>query len=1755
MTVPPLVPTSLPWVYDLIVGQEWPAGDEDALRRCAQAWTEALGALVGIAEGGDDAARFVGYSVQSVSSDQFDSYWSKYTRGDDSVVGQMAQQCQGLAELLLQDAEQIEFTKLSINIQVVILAIQLTIDIATAIVTAGASMAEGAAAAMAARFTVKQLLVELLKGALMAVAPDLITQTVMLAEGHRSSIDVGEALQAAGQGALGAGIGMAVGGVTGRLAKSLTGGLAADAAESLGGKLLTHAVDAGNAVVTGALTNMATTAVTDLAGGQSLDNVWGAGLNGAANGLLFHGAHALGEGIGAAGRPEPTHFSLAGGGDLHGLPLSDGSLALFDPNGMKHGTGVFDPQSGQLTVRPVAGEPYRVGATTQERPGAVAQHGEPVSAHEDPAPTHDSSAPTREAPVSTREAPASLGGAEPTPEQPVAQHRDPASAGGVHAEPGSSPDPSLSHEPVPHAAPAPGPTPSEPTPADGSPQGSAPHPARTASLAAAEPIDPAATRPVAAPVERSTPQPENPAPAMSDAMLGTGNRILDELTAAATPTRQEARPERPEQRPETFSSLGTPRDLPPRKPGKWTPNDANWQNTWNKAKGSMPSDVVIERWSKGKPAPNARTYQDLVNDENAFLATKMKDPQRRSFHTLAAEILEERHKAVQPVLEQVLKDMGTGELRGLDNHRKFAESLDRKFDQVAAVKELTYTEFPPDLATLTAEDRAEAVAKARAKLDGLSLDVNDPLRYTMVLDEATYARGAQETLKALHAAGYRLLDVVKVGDETVPGARPLLLQDGRLPDAEFAKNFWREGNRYLGINLSLVDKHGGPFELQFHTPRSFDLKQYLSHDPYEMFRKDGTPPERRVNAMLELVAMSDNYLKGHVPGDLEKFAPPPKDNSLDTFFEKLVAKHAGDARVAAAVDFEQKEIKAINLELADQLNAVAQGGLGEAAGRRAISEIAGLIQARAELLGAAAQPASEHPGPQSGERHQSAVAHTEPGEHTSLGPSAHEQTPADPALAHHPALHLEHPIPLAEDHLLFPFRDDQGNLAWAHLQQSGGRWVLHAGGPEGEHLTALAENLRTPPPGLDLIGHATPEGFLLGGKTVPFEDVLAQIPHSPRGPHDEGPIRLIACDAGGATGEAAQRLADRSGRKVIAADTPVWLAKDGSVLASNPVDRATNWYPKRPADGVWKEYEPGLKAEGGYRHVPAQDISAEDPRLPQEPAGWREARLASAPETHPGREFVDLGNDRNALPAAAGDSSAAYARNPVQEAVNLEEPLPAEAKREMSYTVIGNELRAAGANRHFEEAAAEKIAVAATQFTRSDLAEAYKNHSGRDRNSARPLRRKILDEVVAMNHDGLLELVKGRTATNGEKRISSFVKIGDIVVEQSVTLAKPQPSTVRIESFPRGHHSYDLIAKDLGEFCVRLKSAGVANPDEHLARAMKRLLSEQELTPQERTHDLRELAAKAAGQEFDAGRDREPLTEEEFVQIGGSLAHLVGHLEPARDPRALMNLVNLDIAAHGGMTVADAVWFFNPVSQAGGARQALQAHIRILSETDNIPDLLDIWKNQVGKNRFASLNASNSASYFHDIEEMDHFWPQKQKLGPGVKRPTIEEQKDKFVQNLENERGRAEAFAARLFTLADGDGWERSQPPVTLPEGAVWERVPPRGSYSVTERGQWETTPFIPADPIQAVKDMTRAQFQDLLRRAAIGAAVQQDAEVELRMRNALARSIVHLGGTRSASVADIMAGILERALTTPAAPSGGGSGTDPTIPGTTDAS
>lgn len=90
-------------------------------------------------------------------------------------------------------------------------------------------------------------------------------------------------------------------------------------------------------------------------------------------------------------------------------------------------------------------------------------------------------------------------------------------------------------------------------------------------------------------------------------------------------------------------------------------------------------------------------------------------------------------------------------------------------------------------------------------------DVN---RYTTIFPPEKYAAGSQATLDAMRADGHTLR----------------------------VKNFWNNpDNPYQGVNVQAIAPDGTPWELQFHTDVSFDVKEHQSHAVYEKLRVETNP--------------------------------------------------------------------------------------------------------------------------------------------------------------------------------------------------------------------------------------------------------------------------------------------------------------------------------------------------------------------------------------------------------------------------------------------------------------------------------------------------------------------------------------------------------------------------------------------------------------------------------------------------------------------------------------------------------------------------------------------------------------------------------------------------------------------------------------------------------------------------------------------------------------------------------------------------
>jgi hypothetical protein len=92
----------------------------------------------------------------------------------------------------------------------------------------------------------------------------------------------------------------------------------------------------------------------------------------------------------------------------------------------------------------------------------------------------------------------------------------------------------------------------------------------------------------------------------------------------------------------------------------------------------------------------------------------------------------------------------------------------------------------------------------------------DAIRYTLQIPSESYAVGYWNSVSVLRQNGFEM---------------------------EFSRNSW-SSSQYKGINTRWRTSEGQTFEVQFHTPESFEAKQ-LTHEAYERIRSPSTSRKER----------------------------------------------------------------------------------------------------------------------------------------------------------------------------------------------------------------------------------------------------------------------------------------------------------------------------------------------------------------------------------------------------------------------------------------------------------------------------------------------------------------------------------------------------------------------------------------------------------------------------------------------------------------------------------------------------------------------------------------------------------------------------------------------------------------------------------------------------------------------------------------------------------------------------------------------
>jgi len=178
-------------------------------------------------------------------------------------------------------------------------------------------------------------------------------------------------------------------------------------------------------------------------------------------------------------------------------------------------------------------------------------------------------------------------------------------------------------------------------------------------------------------------------------------------------------------------------------------------------------------------------------------------------------------------------------LTGTDHRVKTFSSLARKYDDEARLVGRSVQEF--------------------------ASSVNDVLRFSVLLPDGLRAGPIEQVVARMSDRGY-------------------------VVEPASVKNFWRRGNRFFGINMTVRAPNGQRFEIQFPTAASLRASK-LTHDLYKVVRRQGSADRpvssaRRVHAFLEMLAVNKRL-------GLPDQRPPSDiaaDPSHDATFAKWIAK-------------------------------------------------------------------------------------------------------------------------------------------------------------------------------------------------------------------------------------------------------------------------------------------------------------------------------------------------------------------------------------------------------------------------------------------------------------------------------------------------------------------------------------------------------------------------------------------------------------------------------------------------------------------------------------------------------------------------------------------------------------------------------------------------------------------------------------------------------------------------------------------------
>lgn len=246
----------------------------------------------------------------------------------------------------------------------------------------------------------------------------------------------------------------------------------------------------------------------------------------------------------------------------------------------------------------------------------------------------------------------------------------------------------------------------------------------------------------------------------------------------------------------------------------------------------VPANMTYEEWHKKyvEGNPEAELQERMAKNRS-------KDrTQHKSYRKILGDRIPDRLDDFQRIKYSKPDDYGVmkAQVKGIGYYEKALQAEPEITKQVKAVAEKTG--MHPAGIENRIKGRESYLTKIKRKYnpEGTSYEVKDIIRYTYTAPADEMTEKTMKAIELFRQAGYNTVEV---------------------------KNTWMDSSSpYKGVNTTLRTPDGQAFELQYHTPESFSLKNAELHTLYEKARLLDKNSEERLKLEDEMFKLSDQLI-------------------------------------------------------------------------------------------------------------------------------------------------------------------------------------------------------------------------------------------------------------------------------------------------------------------------------------------------------------------------------------------------------------------------------------------------------------------------------------------------------------------------------------------------------------------------------------------------------------------------------------------------------------------------------------------------------------------------------------------------------------------------------------------------------------------------------------------------------------------------------------------------------------------------------